>query len=70
MMGEPVRLYAADGTQFDCTAPSEVARLLASGEWRREPWPVIDKILTNSGQPQPLPAKPKPTKRQMNRDIL
>lgn len=38
-MSEPVRLYAADGTQFDCAAPSEVVRLLASGDWRREPWP-------------------------------
>lgn len=45
-MSEPVRLYAADGTQFDCVAPSEVARLLAAGDWRREPWPE--------------PAKPKP----------
>lgn len=38
-MSEPIRLYRADGTQFDCVAPSEVARLLASGECRREPWP-------------------------------
>jgi len=38
-MSEPVRLYHKDGTQFDCVAPSEVVRLVAAGEWRREPWP-------------------------------
>lgn len=36
-MSEPVRLYRADGTQFDCVAPSEVRRLLESGEWSRTP---------------------------------
>ena len=45
-MSEPVRLYHVDGTQIDCAAPSEVVRLLASGEWAREAWPE--------------PAKPKP----------
>ena len=45
-MSEPVRLYHVDGAQIDCAAPSEVVRLLASGEWAREAWPE--------------PAKPKP----------
>ena len=39
-MSEPVRLYNAAGEWFDCAAPSEVVRLLASGEWRKEAWPV------------------------------
>lgn len=38
-MSEPVRLYNAAGRVFDCVAPSEVKRLLESGDWRREPWP-------------------------------
>ena len=45
-MSEPVRLYHVDGTQIDCAAPSEVVRLLNTGEWAREAWPE--------------PAKPKP----------
>ena len=39
-MSEPVRLYHVDGQVIDCAAPSEVVRLLNTGEWRREAWPV------------------------------
>ena len=38
-MSEPVRLYNAAGEWFDCAAPSEVVRLLNTGEWRKEAWP-------------------------------
>lgn len=50
-MSEPVRLYAKDGTQFDCAAPSEVVRLLASGDWRREPWPVAPTVAPKVAPP-------------------
>ena len=45
-MSEPVRLYHRGGQVLDCAAPSEVVRLLNTGEWRKEAWPE--------------PAKPKP----------
>lgn len=51
-MSEPVRLFNAAGEWFDCAAPSEVVRLVASGEWRREAWPEPAKP---QPQVQPVP---------------
>jgi hypothetical protein len=36
-MAEPVKLYSDAGETLVCAAPSEVRRLLETGEWALEP---------------------------------
>lgn len=67
-MSEPVRLYHRGGQVIDCAAPSEVVRLLSTGDWRKEAWPEpakpkpqvqpADEIPFATPLPKP-PAKPK-----------
>lgn len=57
MMAEPVKLYSDAGETLVCAAPSEVRRLLETGEWADRESPILEPV------PEPEKSAPKPVRR-------